>query len=110
MDEASGRRGAVYIHASDTQNTLESGNTSGNEPSNAQGFSHYLDGGIIEEDTEEETTADTANTTPTTASSSKRHTPSVERQTRSATPVKQDEDKMAGNKRTRRGSINLQVG
>ncbi|XP_033629321.1 uncharacterized protein LOC117291613 [Asterias rubens] len=109
MDEASGRRGAVYIHASDTQNTLESGNTSGNEPSNAQGFSHYLDGGIIEEDTEEETTADTANTTPTTASSSKRHTPSVERQTRSATPVKQDEDKMAGNKRTRRGSINLQV-
>lgn len=108
MEQASGRRGAVYIHASDIQNTVESGKAPGNKPSNAQGSMHRLDGQIIEESDDETTVGSKM---PNTDITSKKHTPSLERQTRSATPFKQDEDKtVTGNKRTRRGSINLQVG
>ncbi len=110
MEQVSGRRVAVYIHASDIQTTVESGKAPGNKPSNGPGSPRRIDGGIIEEETDVETAVGNANTTPKLDVSSTKPTPSLERQTRSASPFKQDEDKMAGNKRTRRGSINLQVG
>ncbi|XP_022102020.1 uncharacterized protein LOC110985355 [Acanthaster planci] len=109
MEDALARRGAIYIHASDIQNTLDSGKTL-DEQTNQRRVGQRDGFEDIPEDQEAPKTS--SRPTLPNARLRRRHAepkddPPFDRQTRSATPAKSDETKPTAHAHRRR-SISLQ--